>query len=125
MNCLKCGKETQNNQVFCSACLLDMEKHPVKPGTAIQLPLRAPKAPAKKAPHRQKPEEQVRRLRGLVRWLAAAVAVLSVALCVTAAMLVRTLISRNETRAIGKNYTTVTPGTTIDPGSAVSTKPLP
>ena len=40
MYCMKCGKEVKENQVFCDACLVIMEKYPVKPGTHIQLPHR-------------------------------------------------------------------------------------
>lgn len=53
MNCLKCGKETKEHQVFCDSCLQAMEQHPVKPGTPIHLPHRTaqsgPKKPRKRA----------------------------------------------------------------------------
>lgn len=38
MNCLKCGREIEEGQVFCNDCLVQMAKYPVKPGTAVQLP---------------------------------------------------------------------------------------
>ena len=35
MNCMKCGRETQNEQVFCQDCLQEMEKYIVgKPQTS-------------------------------------------------------------------------------------------
>ena len=37
MKCLKCGKDTDKETVFCNECLQSMEEYPVKPGTAIQL----------------------------------------------------------------------------------------
>ena len=37
MYCLRCGKETELEKVFCGECLQTMEKYPVKPGTAIHL----------------------------------------------------------------------------------------
>ena len=40
MNCMKCGKTTTNEQVFCDDCLQVMAKHPVKPGTPVYLPQR-------------------------------------------------------------------------------------
>lgn len=40
MNCIRCGRETQENNTFCDACLKEMEKHPVAPGTPIQMPKR-------------------------------------------------------------------------------------
>lgn len=38
LNCLKCGREIEEGQVFCNDCLVQMAKYPVKPGTAVQLP---------------------------------------------------------------------------------------
>lgn len=111
MYCLKCGKETRGNEVFCGACLEDMEKYPIKPGTAIQLPLRTPRAGSKKPSRRPRslsPEEQARRLRGMIRRLTATVAILAIALCITAAVLVHTLINQGKGSDIGKNYTAVT-----------------
>ena len=78
MHCLKCGRETENEQVFCDECLEAMKSYPVKPGTAIQLPKRAPQEePKRKAHHRRAlpPEEQVLVLRKAVRWLLATTAV--------------------------------------------------
>lgn len=34
MNCLKCGREIEEGQVFCNDCLVQMAKYPVKPGTS-------------------------------------------------------------------------------------------
>ena len=31
MNCLKCGREIEEGQVFCNDCLVQMAKYPVKP----------------------------------------------------------------------------------------------
>ena len=43
MYCLRCGKETEGEKVFCASCLESMEKYPVKPGQPIVLP--TPPAP--------------------------------------------------------------------------------
>lgn len=53
MECLKCGKETKENQVFCSECKQIMEQYPVKPGTPIQLPKRAAPTQEKKVSHKK------------------------------------------------------------------------
>lgn len=111
MHCLKCGRETENEQVFCDECLEAMKSYPVKPGTAIQLPKRAPQEePKRKAHHRRAlpPEEQVLVLRKAVRWLLATTAVLAVALAVVAAMLLYELAQPNtvQPRDLGRNYTT-------------------
>lgn len=69
MFCLKCGRETENEQVFCNACLEVMEKYPVKPGTHIHLPKREATVAPKKTSRRRtlKPEEQVLQLKKSLR----------------------------------------------------------
>lgn len=56
MRCLKCGEKIPAGQYFCEPCGENMENYPVKPGTPVQLPPRAPKpAPAKKRGRVKKP----------------------------------------------------------------------
>ena len=38
MNCMKCGRETQEENVFCQSCLLVMDRYPIQPGTVVLLP---------------------------------------------------------------------------------------
>ena len=69
MFCMKCGREIESG-VFCLDCLCDMEKYPVKPGTAIQLPKRRDAVPARKMFTPRKTltaEEQIRKLRKTLR----------------------------------------------------------
>lgn len=68
MNCLKCGRETVSEQVFCEDCLRGMEKYPVKPGTAVKLPeRREPSSFRRTVKRRTVPlEEQVRILKDRV-----------------------------------------------------------
>ena len=40
MACMKCGKNTENERLFCARCLEVMESYPVKPDVHIQLPVR-------------------------------------------------------------------------------------
>jgi len=113
MQCLKCGKDTSGDHVFCDECLSVMREYPVKPGIPIQLPQRENRAAEKNPlPRREAtPTEQINQLRTTIRWLLVTVAVLSVMLISTAAMLIHTL-ERNTVRPntgnsdIGKNYTT-------------------
>lgn len=62
MYCMKCGKETEENEIFCVECLELMKKYPVKPGIVVHIP----KQPAKKQVHHRRvtitPEEHVRKL---------------------------------------------------------------
>ena len=70
MFCMKCGREVEEGQVFCSDCLLEMARYPVKPGTAIQLPKRRETPASRKTFTWRKtptPEEQIRRLRKQLR----------------------------------------------------------
>ena len=54
MNCVKCGRETAEEQIFCEVCLREMEDYPVKPGTAVLIPNRNPEEPVKKAKAKKK-----------------------------------------------------------------------
>lgn len=106
MKCTRCGRTLQEQAVFCSACLEDMKRHPVKPGTVIQLPQRTPR-PAKKASGRKRlfsQDEQVARQRRTIRWL-------RVSLCCTLLLLVLSVtlllhITRDDApkATIGQNY---------------------
>lgn len=114
MSCLKCGKQTEEKQAFCSECLALMEKHPVKPGVAIHLPHRD-SAPQEKKPavrHRERTAtEQVEHLQKIVRWLLAMIAALSILLLMTAGMLLHLMDKSPVSENIGKNYTTTGTGT--------------
>lgn len=59
MYCLKCGKETLEEKIFCEDCLLLAQRYPVKPGTPVQLPRQDPTK--KNTPQKRtlSPEEQV------------------------------------------------------------------
>ncbi len=108
MNCLKCGKETENQQVFCSHCLEGMDAYPVKPGVVIHLPVR-PELPAgKKQTHRRKqltPEEQISHLRRTVRRLVALTALMAILLTAMGAMLAREILPEESLQNLGRNYT--------------------
>lgn len=89
MNCLRCGRDTAEQQVFCDACMADMARHPVKPDVAIYLPNRKPKESPKKNTHKRRrehsPEEMVVILRKRVRFLTALVLILAMMLSAAAA----------------------------------------
>lgn len=111
MNCMKCGREIKGEQVFCSDCLQVMEAHPVKPGTAVQLPIR-PTGGQKKSSSRRKsltPEEQLAGLRKRVRRLTVTIVVLLACLSLSVATLLHTLQVQHKQENIGKNYSTVSP----------------
>ena len=109
MGCLKCGRETQQAQVFCPVCQEAMQKYPVKPGTVIHLPQRDATPVEKPLPAEQweeRPSDQLPKLRRLTRWLTATIALLSILLCIATGMLVHTLNMNAAASTIGRNYTT-------------------
>ena len=64
MNCMRCGRELREGQVFCDICLESMEKEPIK----INTPVLIPAQPKTTVSHRRpilNPEEEVRRLEKL------------------------------------------------------------
>lgn len=71
MTCMKCGREIPLGQVFCKDCLEDMSHYPVNPATPVQIPVQLPPVHANRRSARskkaKKPEEQVLRLKKLVR----------------------------------------------------------
>lgn len=118
MNCMKCRRETVDNQVFCAECLADMEKYPVRPGTIIQLPRRREEPAAKKNPSRRKapppPEEQVKGLKKQVRRLRAAL-LIALLLLAIAGYFTAVHIMESDVRLLpGQNYSSVTTGGNTD-----------
>lgn len=89
MNCLRCGRETEEQQVFCKACLDNMARHPVKSDTPIYLPVRKTNEPPKKQyfwPRKERSlEEAVVILRKRVRFLTALSLILFMMLSAAAA----------------------------------------
>ncbi len=65
-HCAKCGRPAQLDQAFCSECLAEMEKYPVKPGVVVLLPHREtqpPKPAGRRKPPAPSPEELVKKLK--------------------------------------------------------------
>ena len=70
MYCLRCGSETQEEKVFCAACLENMEQYPVKPGTVVTLPRQGEVQPKKAPAKRQKtPEDRLAETKRLLGWM--------------------------------------------------------
>lgn len=107
MSCLKCGRKTEGEQVFCDSCLQMMDENPVKPGTPVLLPSPKSQIVAKKQSHRKRalpPEEQVLHLRKALRRMYVCVAVLIVVLGMATALLIHEVLEQ-AAPAIGQNYT--------------------
>lgn len=107
MQCLKCGKETKNEQVFCPQCLAVMETYPVKPDVHIQLPKHTDRVLSKKSGKKRRvssPEEQIAHLRRRNRRLIAALLAMTLLLGAAGYLLVQASVSTEDTE-LGKNYT--------------------
>ena len=109
MNCMKCGADTPEGQVFCDHCLSVMEQYPVKPGAHIHLPKQAEASEPAKKPTKKKrtpsPEEQIAALKLKVRRLRRRVVILVFVLCVVASFLALSLYQQRTSPTTGKNYT--------------------
>ncbi len=109
MYCLKCGKETGSEKIFCESCLASMEKYPVKPGTHIQLPRRDAPVTVKKQARRRSlnQDEIIRRQKRALRILSACLLVVSILLTVCALALFspESPLPENNGETIGRNYT--------------------
>lgn len=116
MKCMKCGREIDADRVFCTDCLVDMEKYPVKPGITVQLPKRSPVPLPRKGHFRPilTPEEQIRRLRKQVHRLTIALAVVLFLLSALAFFLGFHMESHSQLRP-GQNYSSVTTETSPEP----------
>ena len=108
MQCVKCGRDVESGEVFCEICREEMEKYPVRPGTAVVLPHRpernAPKRPAKRLPTQ---EEQLVKCRKLNRLLATLLVIYMVVAAGLALWCV-SLYSKYEGRYLpGQNYSAI------------------
>ena len=111
MQCMKCGRDLEEGDVFCQECRTVMEKYPVKPGTVVQLPHRPEyNAVKKQQPTRRKmlpPEEQVQLLKKLSRRLGVALILTVLIAAVAGYVAVTQYIENQSKQAIGQNYSAV------------------
>ena len=103
VNCMKCGREIPDGQVFCPGCLEGMATYPIAPGTHVHIPKRPTKAPEKKAKELT-PADQINLLKKSIRWLLVTVAVLAAALAILAFLLLQE--PDQPQLPTGRNFTT-------------------
>lgn len=112
VECMRCGRKTPEKQVFCDACLEEMARHPVKPGSVAYIPPRTAEAPGKKSASRRKPltaEEQLARQGRLIKLLVGLCLLLSVLLLLISYLYVQSSEFQKAAEAIGENYHTLIP----------------
>ena len=114
MQCLRCGREITEGQVFCCACEELMAKHPVNPNTVVTLPertLRERTVPVRKP---QRTEEDTDHLHQTILQLRLWICMLMAALMLCVAFLTWQELTQEKKPAIGQNYNSL-----LDPtGSA-------
>ena len=109
MYCLKCGRETDEDQAFCLDCQKEMAKYPVDPNAVVTLPVRKQTPPRKPVRRITPPEDQIRELKRRVRLYACLFAVALVAAICLSIPFIRDI--GKEKFQIGQNYSTVKPST--------------
>ena len=109
MYCLKCGRETEDEQAFCLDCQKEMAKYPVDPNAEVTLPVRKQAPPRKPVKRKTPPEDQIRELKRRVRLYACLFAVALVAAICLSIPFIRDI--GKEKFQIGQNYSTVKPST--------------
>lgn len=113
MACLKCGKKTKDEQVFCPACMTVMEAHPVKKDVHLQLPNRKERALPKRTGHKRRalsPEEQLSLLKKRQTRLIAVIVLLALLLSAAVGLLIFTLTAPEDLELEwGINYSTQLP----------------
>ena len=107
MYCLKCGKDTKKDHVFCDSCLKGMLPYPVKPDTPVNIPHRDPIVIKKQSGRKRTlpPEEQVVQLRKLNRRMALTIGVLFLLLALAVAMVIKLQLAPDAAPGLGRNYT--------------------
>ena len=110
MNCVKCGREIENDQVFCQFCLEEMERYPVKPGTVVYIPKHPEDELDKKSSSRRKvsltPEQQILQLKKRVLCLRIALAIMMLSCGLLVIAVGRAVTELDFYRFLGKNYST-------------------
>ena len=106
MNCMKCGVQIDDDQVFCPDCLKIMAQNPVVPGTPVHIPKRPARQPDKK-PREIKPQVQIAALKRRIRWLSGIIALLVIlAALLAAALYFQVHTPQPQPQPVtGRNYT--------------------
>ena len=109
VNCMKCGREISEGQVFCEECLEIMEQYPVRSGTYVRIPPRKEYEDARQ-PRRKKeltPEEHLTQLQEKIRWLSVSVVALLATSILLGFLVLQDFLTPEEETAVPmvRNYT--------------------
>ena len=110
MNCVKCGRETEEDQVFCRICMDAAEKYPVNPTTVVHIPVHKPEDELRRRVVKKKLpptlSEQNEKLRRKLKRLRITVAVLLLACALLFYGFGRAALELDIQRLLGQNYHT-------------------
>ena len=109
MNCVKCGREIPDDQVFCETCLTEMENYPVKPGTAVHIPARLPEEQPKKTVKRKHiptAEEMLLKTRKKLRRTRILAVILLLICGLLSFLMGQAVLELDVQRILGQNYRT-------------------
>lgn len=105
MNCMKCGSEAREGEIFCDACLAGMAKEPVKINATVKIPTQPPRKNTYRRPV-VNPEEEIKRLQYINQNLILALILTGVA----AALFAVLLYGRSVWEVVdelGRNYSVI------------------
>ena len=105
MNCMKCGREVEEDQVFCQECLEQMENEPIR----ISTPVHIPRQPTKGTTTHHAvlhPEDEIRRLERANERLRVWVILLAMASLLLAMAVYHKEVA-SVVEELGKNYSVV------------------
>lgn len=107
MHCLRCGRETDDERVFCFLCESVMVKQPVKANTVVTIPQRPVRSRTAAVRKPQKAEDDTAQLRRTILQLRLWVCMLMAALMLCVGILTWQELAREDKPAIGQNYTSI------------------
>ena len=107
MQCLRCGRETDGDQVFCFLCESVMVKQPVKINTVVNIPERPTRTRTVPVRKPVRLEEDTAHLHRTILQLRLWVCMLMAALMLCVGVLTWQELSRAKEPAIGQNYTSI------------------
>ena len=111
MNCMRCGREIPEDQVFCPDCLEGMKKCPIKPDIPIRIPRRPDPALYRSVRKKGPPEEeQIRVLKKQVRLLAWLLILAAAVIIVLTIPTIRDLVEDSIKFLPGQNYSSAAGG---------------
>lgn len=119
MQCMKCGRETQNEANFCSLCLEEMAKKPVNSQVKVIIPTRD--IPSRKASssrqQKQNSEEIIEKLQQKIHRLHAWIIFLLLLLSAVCGFVGWQYFNSEDGPIIGQNYSTVSSTTEATGGN--------